>query len=152
MTSHDPDRSQQIESRGGWSFVTYRKYRHSDGSERVWHSRRHRKRLPQTESEKTLIAVATLARCLWSPRQLNWWIGVIFAVGSILFATGSILSLVPDLADTWSHSIRWSSNRPRSVLVVNSRDLPACSRIEPRSRRFADTRPCRPCSCRCIRS
>jgi len=120
VTSHDRDRSQQIESRGAWSFVTYRKYRHSDGSERVWHSRRHRKGLPQTESEKILIAVATLARCLWSPRQLNWWIGVIFAVGSILFATGSILVLVlvlvPDLADAWS----FDSNRINAVFFIGS--------------------------------
>ena len=29
------------------------------------------------------------------PRQLNWWIGIIFALGSLLFALASVLSLAP---------------------------------------------------------
>jgi hypothetical protein len=36
------------------------------------------------------------------PRRLNWWIGVVFALGSTLFALGGVLSLAPDLARTWS--------------------------------------------------
>ncbi len=32
------------------------------------------------------------------PRQLNWWIGIVFALGSLLFAVASVLSLVPALA------------------------------------------------------
>lgn len=36
------------------------------------------------------------------PGQLNWWIGVVFALGSALFALGSVLSLVPALARSWS--------------------------------------------------
>ena len=36
------------------------------------------------------------------PRQLNWWIGVIFAMGSLLFALASVLSLMPALAQAWS--------------------------------------------------
>jgi hypothetical protein len=36
------------------------------------------------------------------PWQLNWWIGVVFALGSTLFAVGSVLTLAPDLARTWS--------------------------------------------------
>lgn len=36
------------------------------------------------------------------PRQLNWWIGNIFALGSLLFAVASVLSLSPALAQTWS--------------------------------------------------
>jgi hypothetical protein len=36
------------------------------------------------------------------PQQLNWWIGVVFAVGSLLFLLGSLLSLAPVLARTWS--------------------------------------------------
>jgi hypothetical protein len=44
-----------------------------------------------------------LLRCgLWQPRQLNWWIGVIFALGSFLFLLGSVLSLLPELAADWS--------------------------------------------------
>ncbi len=51
------------------------------------------------------MAVAeTLLRCLWMPRKLNWWIGSIFAVGSLLFALASVLSLAPHLAAGWSIS------------------------------------------------
>lgn len=32
------------------------------------------------------------------PRQLNWWIGVLFATGSLLFGLASVLSLWPHLA------------------------------------------------------
>jgi hypothetical protein len=82
----------------------------------VWHSRRHRKGLSQSESREILIAATALARCLWMPRQLNWWIGVIFAVGSVLFAAGSILVLTPDLAGAWS----FDSNRINAVFFVGS--------------------------------
>ena len=34
---------------------------------------------------------------LWLPVELNWWIGVIFALGSALFALGSLLVLFPAL-------------------------------------------------------
>jgi hypothetical protein len=33
---------------------------------------------------------------------LNWWIGSIFAIGSLLFAVASVLSLSPTLAAAWS--------------------------------------------------
>jgi hypothetical protein len=36
------------------------------------------------------------------PRELNWWIGVIFAIGALLFAIASVLSLAPKLAQAWS--------------------------------------------------
>lgn len=35
-------------------------------------------------------------------RKLNCWIGVIFAIGSLLFALASALSLAPALAQAWS--------------------------------------------------
>jgi hypothetical protein len=39
-----------------------------------------------------------LLRCLWMPWKLNWWIGGVFALGSLLFAAASVLSLSPALA------------------------------------------------------
>lgn len=33
---------------------------------------------------------------------MSWWIGAVFAVGSSLFAVGSLLSLAPSLARSWS--------------------------------------------------
>jgi hypothetical protein len=41
-------------------------------------------------------------RCLWMPGQLNWWIGGVFALGSVLFMLGSVVVLAPDLANSWS--------------------------------------------------
>jgi hypothetical protein len=39
-----------------------------------------------------------LRRCLWMPQEMNWWIGIVFYAGSVLFLLGSVFSLVPDLA------------------------------------------------------
>jgi hypothetical protein len=38
------------------------------------------------------------------PWKLNWWIGIIFAIGSVLFALASLLSLAPEMATSWSIS------------------------------------------------
>jgi hypothetical protein len=31
-----------------------------------------------------------IGRGLWMPKDLNWWIGLIFAFGSALFVAGSV--------------------------------------------------------------
>ncbi len=91
-----------IEQSGPWPFVTRRVFRAADGSERLWSSRHHRKGLAiRTAAEAERIA-ARLVRCLWMPWQLNWWIGTVFALGSLLFAGASVLSLAPALARAWS--------------------------------------------------
>jgi hypothetical protein len=41
-------------------------------------------------------------RDLWLPNRLNWWIGVVFAVGAFLFALGAFLSLFPVAASYWT--------------------------------------------------
>jgi hypothetical protein len=33
-----------------------------------------------------------LLRCLWMPRQLNWWIGSVFALGSLLYLASGWLA------------------------------------------------------------
>jgi hypothetical protein len=50
------------------------------------------------EAVKAVAIVETLLRCLWLPSKLNWWIGTVFAVGSLLFAVASALALSPGLA------------------------------------------------------
>ena len=91
-----------VETRGPWPFTTRRTYRRADGSLSVWSSRHHRKGLlPRATGEAEKLA-ATLSSSLWMPRKLNWWIGVIFAVGAMLFALASVLSLSPALAVAWS--------------------------------------------------
>jgi hypothetical protein len=55
-------------------------------------------------------------RCLWLPGRLNWWIGIIFALGSLLFALASVLSLTPRLAQAWS----LDSTKINAIFVAGS--------------------------------
>jgi len=91
-----------IESTGPWPFTTQRISRRLEHSLAVWRSRDHRKGLYTAEPGKSVPAGVILLRCLWMPWQLNWWIGVVFAAGSLLFLLGSVLSLAPVLARKWS--------------------------------------------------
>lgn len=85
--------ARQIATIGPWPFITRREF--VSGDRRVvWHSRAHRKWI----SAPFAGAWPPLRAMLWSPGLLNWWIGIGFAIGSALFAAGSILSLVPALA------------------------------------------------------
>ncbi len=91
-----------VEASGPWPFVTRKVFRAADASLQVWSSRQHRKALlvrAATEEERI---GSILSRCLWMPEQLNWWIGIVFALGSLLFAIASLLSLNPALAKAWS--------------------------------------------------
>jgi hypothetical protein len=89
------------EAIGPWPFTTRRTYQKPDRSHTVWRSRHHRKGLQAPDVSAAAITTALL-RCLWMPWKLNWWIGVIFAIGSLLFALASVLSLWPHLAAAWS--------------------------------------------------
>ena len=95
-----------IESAGPWPFVTRRVYRLPDRTHVMWHSRVHRKRLPGVGRGQARSLATTLLRSLWMPDKLNWWIGIIFALGSSLFVVGSVLSLAPGLAQAWSLDTR----------------------------------------------
>ena len=88
-----------VEETGPWPFVTRRVYRLADQSTRIWSSRHHRKDLLIRATEDLQRQGSLLRRCLWMPRQLNWWIGIVFAIGAILFALGSLLSLSPQLVE-----------------------------------------------------
>jgi hypothetical protein len=94
--------SECIGAIGPWPFTTRRTYRSADGSLRVWSSRHHRKSLTPPEVLEAIAFTETLLRCLWMPKRLNWWIGIVFALGALLFALASLLSLSPDLAALWS--------------------------------------------------
>jgi len=50
------------------------------------------------------------------PGRLNWWIGVLFAIGSLLFVVGSATSLAP----TWFSSRPLDSTRINAVFFVGS--------------------------------
>lgn len=90
-----------ISERGPWPFITRLVFRSAEEGERVWSSRHHRKGLLVEAAAEAERFTAVVFRCLWSPRELNWWIGVVFAAGSLLFATASVLSLAPGLASAW---------------------------------------------------
>ena len=105
-----------VETKGPWPFVTRRVFRGHDESEHLWSSRHHRKGLVlQRVAEGERLGAIPL-RCLWMPRQLNWWIGIIFAVGSLLFVTASLLSLAPSLAKALS----LDSNAINAIFFIGS--------------------------------
>ena len=65
--------------RGLGPFVTREVFRRPDGTRVSWESRWHRKHPAGPRSGSTW----------WAPRAMAWWIGVLFAVGSVCFALGS---------------------------------------------------------------
>ena len=91
-----------VESVGPWPFITRRIYQHRDGSKIVWHSREHRKQLVRNQ----LTEASKLFNFLWMPKKLNWWIGIIFAIGALCFAVAGWLSLNPTLARSWSLDLK----------------------------------------------
>lgn len=89
-----------VEASGPRPFITRRVFRRPDGSLWVWLSRHHRKGLVHREDAQAEATIQIVLRCLWMPRELNWWIGTIFALGSTLFAIASLWSLFPKLVPT----------------------------------------------------
>ncbi len=73
--------AEAVEARGFGPFVTLRVRRRLDGRVERWESRRHRKHLS---------GAASSGSAWWAPRDRDWWIGVLFAVGSFLFALGVV--------------------------------------------------------------
>jgi len=68
--------------RGGLGpFVTFVETERPDGVVARWESRRHRKHADSTGEP---------ASTWWAPRARGWWIAVLFAIGSFLFALGAV--------------------------------------------------------------
>lgn len=83
-----------IEESGPWPFVTRRIFEWGDASTWVWSSRHHRKKLNYSRDEATELPSHAIRQSVWLPKTLNWWIGLTFSIGSLLFLTASICSLV----------------------------------------------------------
>lgn len=66
--------------RGFGPFVTWTEYASSDGALVHWESRRQRKHAHPEAASPTW----------WAPRARGWWLAVLFAAGSILFALGAV--------------------------------------------------------------
>jgi hypothetical protein len=81
--------------RGTWeggfgSAVTFVDHMRPDGRIVRWESRHHRKHLKSAAGSTW-----------WAPGARGWWIAVLFAVGSLLFAIGSLPGYVSAVGDRW---------------------------------------------------
>jgi hypothetical protein len=73
-------------------FATFVDHVRPDGVVARWESRRHRKYPPGT--------LAPGSRW-WAPRARGWWIAVLFAIGSLLFAVGALPGYASSVGTRW---------------------------------------------------
>jgi len=73
-------------------FVTFVERRRPDGALARWESRDHRKH-PQ--------GARATGSTWWSPRARGWWIAVLFAAGSLLFALGAVPGYASAVGTRW---------------------------------------------------
>ena len=73
--------------------VTYVDRVHPDGTVVRWESRRHRKHLKERAGGAPW----------WAPRTRGWWIAVLFAIGSLLFAIGAIPAYASAVGARWDN-------------------------------------------------
>jgi hypothetical protein len=77
-------------SRGFGPFVTFIEYERPDGLIRRWDSRHARKQADhRTRTGGTW----------WAPTARGWWIGILFAAGSLLFALGAVPGYAASVGD-----------------------------------------------------
>ena len=75
-----PGAWRRLHGHGFGPFVTREVFRRPDGTRVAWESRWHRKH-PRW---------STVGSTWWAPWAMAWWIGVLFAVGSVCFARGAL--------------------------------------------------------------
>ena len=78
--------------RHGFRAATFVDHVRADGLVVRWESRRHRKHLK---------AEVAHGSTWWAPRARGWWIAVLFAVGSALFALGALPSYAAAVGVRW---------------------------------------------------
>src|SRR5262249_56083288 len=72
--------------------MTFVDHVRADGVVVRWESRRHRKHLTDGPAAGST---------WWAPTARGWWIAVLFAVGSLLFALGSVPGYVVAVGTRW---------------------------------------------------
>jgi len=87
---HFSDEWEHVESQHVGPFVTKITHHRPDGTTDVRTSRRHRKLFGPEESAQEKKRPFLF---LWRPHVLNWWIAVLFMIGSLHFICGSLLVL-----------------------------------------------------------
>ena len=139
MTPERSSRSPRVNLPSGWTrtetggigpFVTRATFRRSDGLLVRWESRRQRKQHSLLDTRR--------GSTWWAPGAIGWWIGVLFAIGSICFALGAApgyVEAVGDAADAITYfvgSIFFTSAALLQYLEVAnaSRELPESGRAE----------------------
>jgi hypothetical protein len=103
---HFADEWEHIESQHVGPFTTRIVHRRPDGSLDVRTSRRHRKLFgPESVLEKE----KRPSLFIWRPHVLNWWIAVLFMIGSWHFFFASVLLLVdyPNNLSSEFFKYRW---------------------------------------------
>ncbi len=86
-----PDGWERVSAEGPGPFVTAEVFRAPDGREVRWQSRAHRKGAwgrGAARSGDPLPQQSTW----WRPRRRNWWMAVLFVIGSLCFTVASIAS------------------------------------------------------------
>ena len=73
-------------------FVTFVEHKRPDGVVARWESRRHRKH-PS--------GAPAAGSTWWAPAARGWWIGVLFAVGSLLFVLGAVPGYASGVGTRW---------------------------------------------------
>ncbi|MCP4193889.1 MAG: hypothetical protein GY768_25045 [Planctomycetaceae bacterium] len=68
----------------------------------IWSSRHFRNHLVLPEYQWLVALTEILTGCLWQPRSLNWWIGIIFAIGAAFFSIPSVFNLSSEFSQAWS--------------------------------------------------
>jgi hypothetical protein len=76
--------------------VTFVEHRRPDGVVARWDSRHARKHLGAVAG-----AGASAGSTWWAPRARGWWIAVLFAVGSLLFALGTVPAYAAAFGSRW---------------------------------------------------
>ena len=86
----EPEEAETIQERKFGPFITFVIRKRPDGVIARWGSRSHRKHLSGDEPRGST---------WWAPQDRDWWIGVLFAIGSILFALGTVPAYVNAVGD-----------------------------------------------------
>lgn len=76
-----PGQNRDGRTSGDGAGATFVDHVRADGLVVRWESRRHRKHLTQARAHGST---------WWAPKARGWWIAVLFAVGSLLFALGAL--------------------------------------------------------------
>lgn len=83
--SDESARQSGMVKKGPAGFVTFRRFV-ADGEPVIWRARQHRKGLLRSPDQR--------ATPLWQHPTYNWWTAACFAIGSLFFMLGAVLSLV----------------------------------------------------------